>query len=357
VSKRQDLIEVLEGRTPVRTPYTILDWIMERAISSDDLALRIQDDRWRQLLDRGLTIRHHCPTVRAIEHGVEYKVEEKKQGNDVCRVETKTTPVGSISTIFRNRWCQEHWVKTPEDYRVQQWIVENTELIADYQAYEKALDVVGEHGIVALTGHGMWLHRTPLMTLNIDYMGTEQFCMDMAMEVPEFNDLYQAQMKLFMDEQRLIATGPGRYVMWCENLTVNMVGPRRYAELMMPVYREAVAIHEAADKRVMVHYDGAVNLISDQIAGAPYHIIDSLTEPSEGDMSYDQCRAVWPEKVLLANINVDLYAQSKDVLRQAVIDKRLRAGKRAFAFEISEDCPANWQDTIPVVLDTICRLD
>jgi hypothetical protein len=357
MSKVQDLVEALEGRTPAHTPYTIYDWIMDRAITADDVKQRIDDDRWRKLLDMGLIVRHHCPTVRAIEHDVKNSVEEKQEGSDRVRIETKSTPVGSISTIFRNGWCQEHWVKTPEDYKVQQWIIENTKLVADYDAYDKALEAVGDYGIVILTGHGMWLHRTPLMTLNIDYMGTEQFCMDMAMEIPEFKDLYEAQKKLFLEEQRLIAAGPGRYVIWYENLTINMIGPARYAEYMMPLYHEAVPIHEAGDKRVFAHYDGALNIIADQVAEAPFHGIDSLTEAPEGDMTYDQCREAWPEKVFWANINVDLYAQPEDVLRQAVMDKRRRAGKKGLAFEISEDCPANWQDSIPVVLDTLENLD
>ena len=108
---------------------------------------------------------------------------------------------------------------------------------------------------------------------------------------------------------------------------------------------------------MMVHYDGALSAIKDQIARAPFHIIESLTEAPEGDMSYDQCRAAWPDKVFWGNINVALYYEPEDVLRQAVIDKRRRAGKRAFAFEISEDMPSNWETSIPVVLDTLNSLE
>ena len=68
------------------------------------------------------------------------------------------------------------------------------------------------------------------------------------------------------------------------------------------------------------------------------------------------CRELWPDKVFWANINIDLYAQPHEVLRQAVIDKRLRAGKQGLAFEISEDRPAGWQNTIPVVLETLAEL-
>ncbi|MCK5001303.1 MAG: hypothetical protein KAS23_17285 [Anaerohalosphaera sp.] len=357
MNKCRDLFEVLEGRTPSITPYTILDWNMERAITSDDLAKRIKDDRWKRLLDMGLTIRHHSSPVKVIEHGVESAVEEKTEGNNLFRIETKSTPIGSIRRVSRNGWRQEDWGKTDSDYKVRQWIVENTELVADFDAVEKAEQVVGEHGFVALTGHGRWLHRTPMMTLNIDYLGTERFCMHLAMDKTELFDLCSAQEKLFLDEQRLIAAGPGRYVVLYENITVSMLGPARYADLMMPVYRKAVDIHEEANKRVMVHYDGALSLIADQISDAPFHIIDSLTEAPEGDMEYQRCRSLWPDKVILANINVDQYYQPAEILRQAVIDKRNRLGKNAVAFEISEDTQTNWQQTIPVVLGALQELD
>ena len=74
-------------------------------------------------------------------------------------------------------------------------------------------------------------------------------------------------------------------------------------------------------------------------------------------MLYDACRAAWPDKVFWANINVDLFSRPTEVLRQAVMDKRRRAGKKAFAFEISEDLPANWRETVPVVLATLNELD
>ena len=62
-------------------------------------------------------------------------------------------------------------------------------------------------------------------------------------------------------------------------------------------------------------------------------------------------------KVFWANINVDLYYEDEQVLRQAVVDKRQRAGKKALAFEISEDLPTNWPQSIPVVLDTLRELE
>ena len=63
-------------------------------------------------------------------------------------------------------------------------------------------------------------------------------------------------------------------------------------------------------------------------------MIESLTEPPEGDMTYDQCRAAWPDKVFWGKVNVGLYYRPENELRQAIMDMRNRAGKKAGA-EIS----------------------
>jgi hypothetical protein len=195
------------------------------------------------------------------------------------------------------------------------------------------------------------------MHINVDLAGTERFCTDVALEVPELDSLYDVLQNQFLEEQRLVAAGPGRYVAWFENLTIGMLGPSRYGDLLVPVYEKAVPIHTACDKKVMVHYDGQLKVIADQIAEAPYAIIDSLTEPPEGDMTFDECRRLWPNLVFWANINVDLYYRPFKELREAIIAMRERAGKKGFAFEISEDLPTNWEESILVVLKTLQELE
>jgi hypothetical protein len=73
-------------------------------------------------------------------------------------------------------------------------------------------------------------------------------------------------------------------------------------------------------------------------------------------MAYERCRALWPDKVFLANLNLHLYELGAEDLRRAVIDKRARAGKRGLAFEVSEDLPANWRRSMPVVLQTLAEV-
>ena len=341
---RERLTVALEGGTPDVTPYSIYSWMMDRPTEKDKAA-------WGAVLDQGLALCHHTGVVSHIEHGVTNETREEQDGTDTYTIYTKSCDAGTLRMVRRNGWHHEDWIKTPADYVIRQWMIEHTELRPAYENFAQADAEVGEQGVPVICGS-----RTPAMSLNVDWAGTQQFCLDLAMEVPELFALYEAQRKLFVEETKLIAAGPGRFIKWFENLTISMIGPRRYRELLVSVYDETVPLLAAAGKRVMVHYDGELRCIADDIAAAPFHMVESLTEAPEGDMPYDECRRRWPDKVLWANLNVELYHEPEAVLREAVIAKRERAGKRGFAFEISEDLPANWEQTFPVVLATLDEL-
>lgn len=344
MTPRERLCAALEGQTPDLTPLSIYSWMI-----GDADAWR--KDEWARLLDQGLCLLVHAPTVRHVEHGVKEEFEEKKEGDTTWHIYRKVTPVGTLQKVNRNGWHHEDWIKTPQDYKIRQWIVEHTEVLPDFDSFSEWEEKAGENGLCI-----QCTSRTPLMSINIDWAGTEQFCEDIGNELEELYDLYNAQRALFMKEVEIVAKGPARFIKTFENLTLNMIGPKRYREFLMPVYRDAYPLLEKAGKRVFVHYDGALKPIKDDIAKAPFHGIESLTEPPEGNMLYDECRAAWPDKVFWAHINIECYHYPADKLRQAVIDRRNRAGKKGLAFEISEDLPSNWQESIPIVLKTLEEL-
>jgi hypothetical protein len=197
---RERLTAALEGQTPDTTPYSIYSWMMDRESEKDKAA-------WAMVLDRGLALCHHCGTVTSIEHGVTDSVTEETDGKDTYTIYTKECPAGTLRMVRRNGWHHEDWIKTPQDYLTRKWMIENTELQTCYGEFEKADAFAGAQGVPVVTGS-----RTPLMSVNIDWAGTERFCTDVALEVPELFELYEAQKKLFLEETRLLAAGPGRFV-------------------------------------------------------------------------------------------------------------------------------------------------
>jgi hypothetical protein len=343
MSIRTDLIKALNGEVPEHTPFSIYDWFFEGGGYSIE--------GWQTLFDQGLGRMISVHTVRHIEQGVENQVDEWVEGGRIFHRHRKITPIGVIQNVLVNGWHYEEWIKTPQDYQTLRWIVDHTELAPDYEVFYKAEEQLGENGIVVVDGS-----RTPAMQILVDWAGTERFCINIAEDVDELMELYRSMEKLFIEETHLIAKGPGRFVRWLENLTVSTLGPRRYTNLLLNIYNQAVPILELAGKRVMVHYDGELRNIALQISEAPFHIIESLTEPPEGNMFYNECRAAWPDKAFWANISLEHYARPPEELAQIIIEKRRRAGKRGLAFEISEDIPPNWRTAVPVVLQTLLKV-
>jgi hypothetical protein len=348
MTTRDNLIAALEGETPERTPLSIYHWYFTFP--------HYDFDEWQPLFDRGLGLSRSCATFEIVKHGVEESVEQETEGDRRYTIRRQETPVGMLQSVTVNsvsrprliEWQQEYWIKEPRDYEVWQWIAEHSEVVPCYDAFAAAEEIVGDLGVAYVDGG-----RTPAMEIQVDLAGEERFALDVALKVDEMFGLYEAKKKLFLEVNRVIAGGPGRYVRWLENLTISMLGPRRYADLLVPVYREAAPLLEAGGKRVMVHYDGELKAVADQIADAPFHILESLTEPPEGNMRLDECRAAWPDKVFWSNINVGLYDLPPDELRRAVTGLRERAGKKGLTFEISEEVPANWRESVPVVLQVL----
>jgi hypothetical protein len=349
MNARENIIEALNGGTPDMTPLTFYSWMVTGDKKENENLLFA--DEWKKLYDMGLGICHHIRVIKEVQHGVKDHCQTKKVGADTFEISTKETPVGKIQQVYKNGWHHKYWIKSPQDYNVMTWILENTELVTCYEEFQRAQQLIGNNGVVVINGF-----RTPAMSINVDWAGTERFCTDVALQVPELIRLYEVRKKLFLRQTELIAKGPGKFVKWMENLTISMLGPEKYAQLLMPIYNDNCPILQKTGKRVMVHYDGALRVIKNLIANAPFNIIDSLTEPPEGDMLYDDCRQGWPNKVFWANINVALYNEPAEVLTNAVLDKVKRAGKKALAFEISEEMPSNYKKSIPIVLNALSQV-
>ena len=348
---RDNMIAVLKGKTPEWTPFVTANWYFTHSGQIFD--------EWRSLFDQGLGFWVGCGTVRLETHGVRETVERRVEGDQLCRITRKETPIGTIQRVTLDsvskpraiEWTIEHWIKEPKDYKIRQWIVEHSEPVPQYDEYEKKAEMEHDYGITVVGGG-----RTPIMSILVEYAGMERFALDVASEVAELFDLYEAQKALFLELNRLIAEGPGQFVVWGENLTAPMMGSKRYRDLLLPIYKEAVPMLEAGGKRVGVHYDGQLRAIAEGVAEAPFHYLHSLTEPPEGDMMLDECRAAWPDKTFWVNVNLGLYDLPEAELREAIVAMRDRAGKRGLALGISEDVPDNWARTVLLIVQTLQEL-
>ncbi|MGI6381488.1 MAG: hypothetical protein ACOX2R_12095 [Anaerolineae bacterium] len=341
-----DIRERLEafwaGEQPGLIPFTIYQ--NEWRHTQDDPA-------WGDLLARGMGVTWHVSTVEQVPStDIQFSRETRAADDQVLERRCIRTPLGEIEERYADGWRREFYLKSAVDYAVMRYVVEHTALQPDYDTYWGRVAQIGPHAVALVM-----LGRTPLQTILVDWVGVEQFGLHLADMRDEMMALYEALLVSFRRRTELAAEGPGRFVSVLENFTSDTLGPRRYRELLLPVYEECFPMLREAGKVVGTHYDGQLAACAGLIAQAPIDAIESFTPPPEGDMTLAEARAIWPEKLLWSNINVACYNMPADELK-ALVWRRIAEGAsdgRRLAFEVSEQYPENWRTSLHIVLDAL----
>jgi hypothetical protein len=99
----------------------------------------------------------------------------------------------------------------------------------------------------------------------------------------------------------------------------------------------------------MVHYDGKIRLIAEDIARLGFDI-DSLTPQPEGDMDPAEARSLWPGSFFWLHPSLTLFRLPGDELAARIRGMASDVGPRRYCFELSEGVPTNWKEGIPVIL-------
>lgn len=346
MTNRENLIEALEGRKPKRIPFTgYADMnFSEITVPKDDLA---------ELVAGGFALAEYTGVVSETAPNVERLSRTGLFKGKEAVYQTLRTPVGEITQVLVNNWVQEFFLKTPQDYKVMEYVVRNVRLEPDYNAFYEAEKRVGDSGITLI-----WGRRTPIQTILVDFAGLESFSYQMA-DFPEVvESLYEALLDQLLETYRIIAAGPGRYVHLLENMTAEAWGPIKFARYHMPAYDKAIALLHDAGKKVYAHFDGKLKCVAHLAGKSAIDGFESFTLPPEGDMLYAEARDNWPDKFIWSNISVGLYSmverELRSFVRKAVQDAA--PDGRNFAMAVLEDIPADWKIKLPIILDELDRI-
>ncbi len=332
------------GEKPDEIPYAIYAWLFDSV--ADDPA-------WQPMMEAGLgVIRHMCCYTERMANVEIDRNRFSQDGHDMVRL-TYTTPVGSVVETQANGWQGEHFLKTPDDYRVMTHIVENTHVEPDLARFEAQLAELGLNDIPLSL-----LSRSPYQRMLVDWAGVGQFPFHLA-DFPEaVEELYHALWKLYRRRVEIAASASNRFVHFGENFNAAAIGPARYEKYILPVYQECIGMLHDAGKVVGAHYDGHTACCAEVINRSPLDLVESFTEPPEGDQPLGVARANWPDKLIWCNIGVRDYQLPADVLRQRVLAMAAAGapdGKR-LAFEVSEHLPVDWRTAMPVVQAALAEM-
>lgn len=305
MTKRERLMTVLRGGRADQVPFTCY------------LGLLPDSPIARTLRERGLTAitsahihRSTCPDVT---------VESKEDLIDgQRRVFTRIrTPVGELTEVsgfepgYGSRWILEHFVKSPDDYRVMKYVYDHTSIEPDWDGWVDADRAMGDEGIVLA-----WIDRTPAQHLLINVLGTEAWSEAVILFADQFAELNDSLLRIYKRQADLAADCPAEVIWFPENMTGLITSPSLYERYCVPAYDYACrAIHQTG-KLSFAHYDGANKPLKDLIAATHLDIMEAFTPPPMEQMTVAEARAAWPDKVLSLNFPGCVFHEPDEVIRR-----------------------------------------
>jgi hypothetical protein len=334
--------QALAGEIVERPVYAVYDWFVQnRPID------------WPRLFAQGLGQIVHADLVRTERPNVEIVETMREVGGRVRRDVRWITDRGELHEWRLGEWQREFLIKKPSDYRIMHRALEGTRYSATSGPFRRAEQEIGDRGITV--GQLGWtpIRRSPLLQIQIDFAGPERLALDLADEAPELMELLELMTELSLEKVREAAKTPARYIKLWENLAVEMIGLRQYQQRLAPFYRQILEILDSADKRLLVHYDGKLRMIADEIAALDIDGIDSFTPPPDGDMSVAEARERWPDKFLWLHPPLGWHLEERATLVGRIRQMIRDAGPRRFCLMISEDVPPGWEESVPAVLETL----
>jgi len=305
MTKRERLMTVLRGGKADRVPFTLYNWITPDTPTA------------RRLRDEGLTMIGSCGLFDSKCPDVTVESEERIV-NGQRRVYTQIkTPVGDLTEVagfepgYGSRWILEHFIKSPDDYRVTKHVYDHTTIEPAWNGWVEADRAMGEEGIVLGS-----IDHIPAQGLLISAMGTPTWCEGVMLHAAEFAELHESLARLYRREADIAAESPAEVIWFPDNITGLIMSPSLYETYAMPVYDYACrAIHQTG-KLSFAHYDGANKPLKDLIAATDLDIMEAFTPPPMEQMTVAEARAAWPDKVLSLNFPGCVFHEPEEVIRR-----------------------------------------
>jgi len=230
-----------------------------------------------------------CP-VRVDVPGLE---EVRTEDGERIAVEL-STPVGKLHAVWAKSqegttaFLFEHPLKTVEDFKVQLWIEEHTELVYDPAKMNEHLQGDGREGLSI----GMLLPRgkSAFQSLVEMYVGTVELVYALADYPETVEALWQAMVANDLKAARLAAEAPYEYYITWEDSSTTNYSPALYRRYIATELQSFCEILGGFGKSYIQHVCGHARALLPIMEAQGVKAIESLSSPPTGDLSLGEAR-------------------------------------------------------------------
>lgn len=365
---RERMMQVYRNQVPDRFPAAIYARYLPRG-SSERLVRNV-----------GMGIIDYYPVVSMLAppwhthsgylsevKGADLSVAFTWENGQAVEIRTYNTPFGTLTQrtrkdpAYASDWIDKFYISRLEDYKIMQYLVENTVFRSNLRGFQARQQDLGEDGVLLAR-----VDRSPFQKLLIELAGPERFLIDLQTEPEPVLDLLGA-LDRRMDEVFARVCESEAEVIWQpDNISCDMTPPTLFERFCLPYYtKHGNCLHER-NKVFMVHMDGRLRAIKDMIARSPLDGVESFSLPEiGGDLTLAEARTAWPGKLVLPNFPSPLAAEDDQTIMAFLQELLANLGSNTpFMLQVSEDIPpGTWQRLLPLICqqlgdmpDTSCHL-
>jgi len=268
---------------------------------------------------------------------------------------TIETPVGKLTQqitkdpSYGSDWVEQPYIKSLEDYKIMQYIIENTVFTDHEKAIRQRIKDMGSDGVVL--GR---IDRSPYQKLLIELVNPEKFLIYLYTNPGPLEELMQT-IAFRLDEQLEMVLNSSVDVIWQpDNVTSDMTPPEIFLKYCYPIYKKNGNKCKQSGKVYSVHMDGKTRALSALINESPIDVIESFSMPMMGgDVTLNEALDFWPGKVICPNFPASLCKADEKEIVDYIRNMFLSFNNRPFMIQLSEDFNIDKYDYILGILSRI----
>ena len=339
MTRRTRLLNAIRGKETDRIP-----WSPFLAYYWESLPAKIQQNgQLTYLLEMGAdpllrgfyqlfhTSINNCNIIQKQTGSKKYEILETKAGS--------LTKEYTFSEKAQTWFLTKHPVKTKEDFKVLQYITENTVVSENIKAFEEDNKALGENGLhLPLLGiHG----KTAFQSLVEHWCGT----IDLIYALCDFPEAVEECLAVMQEKdlesvQISVKSSADGFIFWEDSSTTN-ISPALFSKYTAPEISQWGNLIHKHDKLLIHHACGHLKDLLPLMAKTGIDMVESISPPPTGNIEIKDAALLLPDHIgIIGGIEPTFFENCSLEMLEANVHQLISdmKGKR-FVLANSDSCP------------------
>ena len=188
----------------------------------------------------------------------------------------------------------EYPFKAPRDYDALLYMLEDMQVIENFDEYGSFVDAIGVDGIALPFSNYLPMHQVAHR-----YMGYETFYYELHDRPAQVERVHQVLLEQYRQAMKLACHCPADAIEVGGNYDEHITPPPIFEQYFTPLYKEIAEQFRVSGKILVVHGDGEMRRLLTLLRDADVQVVEALTPAPMTTIDVPHVRALWKDRVAL----------------------------------------------------------